>query len=183
MAGSWVGILLSWSVSAFGLKRVLESLLSSLNILIILLATSAHKPVHGCLLFDVSVMYKSCYSPFHSVLQPSFPAEQILSYLWAFRQVSEGRTHRYDQGTECYCCLIAKSCPTLATTWTVACQAPLSMGFPGQEYWSGLPFPPGDLSNLGIEPVSPAWHTDSLPLSGQGSPWDWRAVVNVNRLQ
>ena len=43
------------------------------------------------------------------------------------------------------------------TPWTVAHQAPLSMGFPGQEYWSGLPFPsPGDLPDLGIKPVSPA---------------------------
>ena len=37
--------------------------------------------------------------------------------------------------------LVAKSCPTLATPWSVACQAPLSMGFSRQEYWSGLPFP------------------------------------------
>ena len=44
-----------------------------------------------------------------------------------------------------------------------ACQAPLSMGFPRQEYWSGLPFPsPGDLPDLGIEPVSPA----SLRIAG-----------------
>ena len=43
-----------------------------------------------------------------------------------------------------------------ATPWTVACQAPLSMGFPRQEYWSGLPCPPpGDLSNSGIKPKSP----------------------------
>ena len=43
------------------------------------------------------------------------------------------------------------------TPWIVAPQAPLSMGFPRQEYWSGLPFPsPGDLSNPGIEPRSPA---------------------------
>ena len=42
------------------------------------------------------------------------------------------------------------------TPWTVAHQAPLSMGFPRQEYWSGLPFPPpGDLPNPGIEPISP----------------------------
>ena len=42
--------------------------------------------------------------------------------------------------------LVAKSCPTLVTPWTVACQAPLSMGFFRQEYWSGLPFPSsGDL--------------------------------------
>ena len=41
------------------------------------------------------------------------------------------------------------------TPWTAACQAPLSMGFSRQEYWSGLPFPsPGDLPNPGIEPVS-----------------------------
>ena len=42
------------------------------------------------------------------------------------------------------------------TPWTVALQVPLSMGFPRQEYWSGLPFPsPGDLSHLGIEPMLP----------------------------
>ena len=42
-----------------------------------------------------------------------------------------------------------------ATPWTVACQAPLSVGFSRQEYWSGLPFPsPGDPSNPGIEPAS-----------------------------
>ena len=44
-----------------------------------------------------------------------------------------------------------------ATPWTVACQAPLSMGFSRQEYWSGLLFPsPGDLSNTGIELQFPA---------------------------
>ena len=44
-----------------------------------------------------------------------------------------------------------------ATPWTVAHQAPLSMGFSRQEYWSGLPFPsPGDLLDPGIEPMSPA---------------------------
>ena len=52
---------------------------------------------------------------------------------------------------------VAKSCPTLATPWTAAHQAPLSMGFPRQEYWSGLPFPfLGDLPNSGIKPMSPA---------------------------
>ena len=44
-----------------------------------------------------------------------------------------------------------------ATPWTVACQAPLSMGFPRQEHWSGLPFPSrGDIPNPGWEPTSPA---------------------------
>ena len=47
--------------------------------------------------------------------------------------------------------------------------APLSVGFPRQEYWSGLPFPfPGDLSDPGVEPASPALQADSLPLYHQG---------------
>ena len=50
-----------------------------------------------------------------------------------------------------------------ATPWTVARQAPLSMGFSRQEYWSGLAFPsPGDLPNPGIEPGSPALQADAL---------------------
>ena len=61
-----------------------------------------------------------------------------------------------------------------APPWTVARQAPLCMGFPRQEYWSGLPFPsPGDLSDPGIKPMSlasPAWRADSLPPSYQVSP-------------
>ena len=50
---------------------------------------------------------------------------------------------------------VSKSCLTLATPWTVACQAPLSMEFSRQEYWSGLPFPSsGDLPDPGIKPTS-----------------------------
>ena len=50
----------------------------------------------------------------------------------------------------------------LATPWTVACQAPLCMGFSRQEYWSGLPFPsPEDLPNPGIEPGSVTLQEDS----------------------
>ena len=53
-------------------------------------------------------------------------------------------------------CLVAKSSLTFATPWTIACQAPLSTGFLGQEYWSVLSFPsPGDLSDPGIKSVSP----------------------------
>ena len=56
-----------------------------------------------------------------------------------------------------------------ATPWTVARQAPLSMRFSRQEYWSGLPFPsPGDLSDPGIEPWSPALQADSLPSEPPG---------------
>ena len=76
--------------------------------------------------------------------------------------------------------LVAKSCPTLLTPWTVACQASLSMGFPRQEYWSGLPFPPpGDRPNPGFEPVSPALQADSLPLSHLGSP-SYQTAITLN---
>ena len=60
---------------------------------------------------------------------------------------------------------------SFTTPWTTALQAPLSMEFPRQEYWSGLPFPSaGDLPDPGIKPRSPAWQADSLPLSHQGIP-------------
>ena len=60
--------------------------------------------------------------------------------------------------------LVTVSCPTVATPWTKACQAPLSMGFSRQDYWSGLPFPsPGDLPDPVIKPGSPTPWTDSLP--------------------
>ena len=55
--------------------------------------------------------------------------------------------------------------------WTVACQAPPSMGFSRQQYWSGLPCPPpGDLPDPGIELVSPALQVDFLPLSHCRNP-------------
>ena len=57
------------------------------------------------------------------------------------------------------------------TPWTVAQQAPLSMRFSSQEYWSGLPFPfPGELPYPGIEPRSPALQADSLPTGTSGKP-------------
>ena len=72
------------------------------------------------------------------------------------------------------CVLDAQSCPTLWGPWTVSCQAPLSMGFSRQEYWSGLSFPPPrDLPSSGIKPtspVSPALQADSLPTEPWGKP-------------
>ena len=60
---------------------------------------------------------------------------------------------------------------SLATPWTVACQAPLSMEFSRKQYFSGLPFPsPGDLPDPGIEPGSPALQADSLPSEPPGKP-------------
>ena len=67
-------------------------------------------------------------------------------------------------------CVLVLSCVQfLAIPWTVACQDPLSMGFPRQEYWSELPVVSlGDLLNPGIEPGSPALQADSLPSEPPG---------------
>jgi len=72
----------------------------------------------------------------------------------------------------CFCCLVAKLWPTLCNPMDCSLPgSPLSMGFPRQEYWSGLPFPSlGDLPDLGLEPASPSHQVVSLPLSYQGSP-------------
>ena len=54
-----------------------------------------------------------------------------------------------------------------------ACQAPLPMQFSRQEYWSGQPFlSPGDLSNPGVKPESPALQADSLPSEPPGKPYN-----------
>ena len=70
---------------------------------------------------------------------------------------------------------VAQSCLTLCDPWTVAHQAPLSMGFSWQEYWSGLPFPsPGDLPNPGIKPGSPTWQANALTSAPPGMPLNTR---------
>ena len=77
----------------------------------------------------------------------------------------------------CYCFTCSFVSDSFLTPWFIACQAPLFMGFPRQEYWSGLPFPsPGDLLNPGIK----AWQADSLPLSHQGSPETKHATVFIS---
>ena len=72
------------------------------------------------------------------------------------------------------CCLVAKSYPTLCNSITplsVAHQAPLSLGFPRQEYWNELPFPsPEDLPKPGVELRSPELQVDSSPSEPPGKP-------------
>ena len=64
--------------------------------------------------------------------------------------------------------LVAQLCPILVTPWTVACQSPLSMGFPRQEYWNRLAFPSlGDLP--GMNSRSPALQEISLPTDPPGT--------------
>ena len=69
-----------------------------------------------------------------------------------------------------------------ATPWTIAYQAPPSMGFSRQEYWNGLPFPsPRDLPDPGIEPRSPSFQADALTSEPPGKP-DPCFVYKVNLL-
>ena len=71
-----------------------------------------------------------------------------------------------------------------STPWTVAYQAPPSMGFSRQEYWSGVPFPsPEDLSKPGIEPKSPTLQADSLPSEPPGKPYNNTGVGSHSFLQ
>ena len=77
----------------------------------------------------------------------------------------------------CVCIYILHVCSVtslqlhFATIWTVAHQAPLSVGFSRQEYWSGLLYPPpGDLPDPGIKPMSSALQVDSLLLNQKGCP-------------
>ena len=73
------------------------------------------------------------------------------------------------------------------TLWTVAHQAPLSMGFSRKEYWSGFPCPsPGDLANPRTEPmpsVSPALQADSLPTKQHGKPKSEQDLGIVVKIQ
>ena len=65
--------------------------------------------------------------------------------------------------------LVTQLCPTLCDPTDCSRQAPLSMEFSREEYWSALPFPPpGDLPDPGIEPSSPVLQADSLP----SDPWE-----------
>ena len=88
------------------------------------------------------------------------------------RYVNKVSSHRSD------------SYPTL---WTIAHQAPLSMGFFRQENWSGLPLsPPEDLPDPGIKPtssMSPAWQVDSLPDELLGKPPNNYYFLSCSRLR
>ena len=101
-----------------------------------------------------------------------------LLLVWSERPGTQGPGHRTDPtGGPPPCLSTTDQCVSdsrsvmsdSATPWTASHQAPLSMEFSRQEYWSGLPCPSGDLSNPGIKPRSPALQVISV-LSHQGSP-------------
>ena len=79
-----------------------------------------------------------------------------------------------------YIKLLSKLVHTYLDPSSVACQVPLFMEFSRQEYWSGLPFPPGDLPDPGIEPVSPAFKSVSLPAEPSGKPHTILICVEIS---
>ena len=107
-------------------------------------------------------------------LEVYFP--NLLLFLTAFTWYQYLLLHSHQNGhIACTCMLSRFSCVQLfATAWTIAPQAPLSVGFSRQEYGSGLPSPPsGDLPNPGIKPVSlmsPALAGSPLSLAPPGKP-------------
>ena len=92
-----------------------------------------------------------------------FPAES------PFQSAVRGEGKGAGRENVCVCYSVVSD--SFVIPWTVARQAPLSMGFPRQEYWSGLPLPsPGDLAHREMEPRSPALQADSLPSEPPGKP-------------
>ena len=87
---------------------------------------------------------------------------------------------------EMSCAQLLSHVQLFATPWTVTCHALLSMRFPRQDYWSGLPFPsPADLPDPMIKPMSPALQTGSLPLAPPGNTiirkyWSWQSKLMVS---
>ena len=110
-----------------------------------------------------------------SPLNFSFVSVWTIFILCVCKRGKEDKTAYYSEW--------ATLCPTLVKPWTVARQAPLSVGFPRQESWSGLPCPaPGDLPNSGIGPRSPTPQVDSLPSESPGKPKN-TAVGSLSLLQ
>ena len=104
-----------------------------------------------------------------SILQGIFPTQGLKPDLPHCKQILQHLRHKGPTGREGIVKLL--SCVRLfATPWTVVYQAPPSMGFSRQEYWSGVPFPfPGDIPDPGIEPWSPALQADALPSEPRGN--------------
>ena len=100
------------------------------------------------------------------------PAHLISNFCFRIMAYSSNFTSTLQNNIQQLCCAVVLSRVQLfAIPWTIVHQAPLSMEFSRQEYWSGLSFPtPGDLPNPGIEPGSPASQMDSLPAELPGKP-------------
>ena len=119
---------------------------------------------------------KSCLTPCnHMDCSPTCPSvhgkPRILEWIAisSSRGSSQLRASTWEAHIYCGGGLVTKSCLTLVTQWSVACHAPLSIGFSMLEYKNVLPFPSlGDCLDPGIKPESPALQADSLPTELQG---------------
>ena len=172
-----------WVVSRFSLfwKVLSEHSWTILIIDMILFLLSKYLRVQllGC---GVGVMF-NFIGPHQAGFQDAFTILPHTSNLrkdcFLFTSILHCQTFKFWSSSVCTVCIYVcvLSCVwCFVTPWTVACQAPLSMEFSRQEYWSGLPSPtPGDLPDPGMEPESPAspplagW-LDSFPLCHLGSP-------------
>ena len=94
-----------------------------------------------------------------------------------------GSFHGFKSMCVCVCVLRCFSCVwVFETLWTVTRQAPLSMGFSRQEYWSEAPFPsPGNLPDPRVKPRSPQFQEDSLPSEPPGKPMIQRRVFDTRQ--
>ena len=102
----------------------------------------------------MALLKHSFLAPFLEKVGPCAPSVVLIPFLFAMCELS------------CFSCV-----GFFVILWTVDRQSPLSMGFFRQESWSGLPCPPpGDLLDLGVEPLSLAEQGDSLPTEPSGKP-------------
>ena len=124
-------------------------------------------------------------------MQITFKLEDFLSPLSSF--VSRGSVYVFthqstgfcgaSSSLESYLLFIMGMLSHVRLTCPTCHKAPLSMEFSRQEYWNGLPFsPPGDLPNPGMEPSSPAWQANSLPLSYLGKTWKMLPFVLTKKV-
>ena len=122
-----------------------------------------------CSLWDLTQELNQCHLHWkRGVLTTGPPGRFLLDFFKPFLHVCMLSCH---SGVQLF-----------ATLWTVACQAPLSMGFSRQEHWSGLPGPPpGDLSNPGIEPTSLMSPPLAVGFFTTNATWEAQAFLNYTQ--
>ena len=147
------------------------------------------------------IAFLGSFHPFHSVaLFQFFCVCDLLEIKGIYPSYTHTHTHTHTTSVETKLYLVSyitllvegkerRKCQSLScvrlfeTPWTVAHQASLSMGFPRQEYRSGLPFPSPHLPNPGIKPGSPALQVTSLPSELPGRPCGRKAGWNSAKMQ
>ena len=143
--------------------------------------THTHLPwKHGCPLVSVGYWFQDPDTEVHGFSCPFYKRRQSAPYLWTPHtplDLLSGwlNTRMCLEDVELLLLLLLFSCSPVwlfETRWTIACQAPRSMGFPRQEHWSGLSFPsPGDLPKPEIN-ASPALADGFFTIEGLGKPYD-----------